>query len=86
MQYVVVTVDYFTKWVEIEELAAITPVKIKEFIYKNIVCRYGVPTPSYMTMEHSSTVMNSMSFVMTSRSRRSSHQSHNLRPIGRSQL
>ena len=36
-------VYYFTKWVEAEALASITPVQIKEFIYKNIVCRYGVP-------------------------------------------
>ena len=36
-------IDYFTKWVEAEALASITPTKIKEFVYKNIVCRYGVP-------------------------------------------
>ena len=43
VQYIIVTIDYFTKWVEVKALASITPVKIKEFIYKNIVCRYGVP-------------------------------------------
>ena len=37
------TVDYFTKWVEVEALVSITPTKIKEFIYKNIIYRYGVP-------------------------------------------
>ena len=42
MQYVVVAIDYFTKWVKAEAVASIMPVKIKEFIYKNIVCRYGV--------------------------------------------
>ena len=31
------------KWVEAEALASITPRKIKEFIYKNNVYRYGVP-------------------------------------------
>ena len=41
--YAVVVVDYFTKWVEVEALASITPAKIKEFIYKNIFCQYGVP-------------------------------------------
>ena len=35
-------VDYFTKRVKAEALASITPAKIKEFVYKNIVCRYGV--------------------------------------------
>ena len=38
-----VVVDYFTKWVEAKALASITIAKIKEFIYKNIVCHYGVP-------------------------------------------
>ena len=38
-----VTIDYFIKWVEAEALASITPAKIREFIYKNIVYRYGVP-------------------------------------------
>ena len=30
-------------WVKAEVLASITPAKIKEFVYKNIVFRYGVP-------------------------------------------
>ena len=38
-----VAVDYFTKWVEVEALASITPSKIKEFVYKNIACHYGLP-------------------------------------------
>ena len=36
-------VDYFTKWGEAEALTSIMPAKIKEFVYKNIVCQYGVP-------------------------------------------
>ena len=43
MQYAVVAVDYFTKWIKAEALASITPGKIKEFMYKNIVYRYKVP-------------------------------------------
>ena len=39
VQYTVVAVDYFIKWVEAEALAS---AKIKEFVYKNIVYRYGV--------------------------------------------
>ena len=42
IQYVVVAMDYFTKCVEAEVLISITPAKIKEFVYKNIVCHYGV--------------------------------------------
>ena len=29
--------------VETEALASITPMKIKEVVYRNIVCQYGVP-------------------------------------------
>ena len=43
VQYKVVVVDYFTKWVEAEALASIMPAKIEEFVYKNILCQYGVP-------------------------------------------
>ena len=43
MQYIVVAINYFTKWVEAEALESISPTKIREFIYKNIVCWYGVP-------------------------------------------
>ena len=37
VQYTMVVVDYFTKWVEAEALASITTAKIKEFVYKNII-------------------------------------------------
>ena len=43
VQYTVVAIHYFTKWVEAEALASITPIKIREFVYKNIICGYGVP-------------------------------------------
>jgi hypothetical protein len=39
----VVAVDYFTKWVEVEPLVNITAKIIEHFLWKNIVCRYGVP-------------------------------------------
>ena len=39
VQYAVVAVDYFTKWVELEALTSIMPAKIRE-VYKNIICRY----------------------------------------------
>ena len=43
IQYTIVAVDCFTKWVEVEALTSITLAKIKEFIYNNIVGWYGVP-------------------------------------------
>jgi len=38
-----VTVDYFTNWVETKALANILDVDVKKFIWKNIVMRFGVP-------------------------------------------
>ena len=42
-KYAVVTVDYFTKWVEAEPLVKITDKHIITFVRKFIVYRYGVP-------------------------------------------
>jgi len=38
-----VGVDYFTKWIEAEPLATITATKVKGFVWKNIVSRFGIP-------------------------------------------
>lgn len=35
--------DYFTKWAEAEPLATITTGAIKTFLWKAIVCRFGIP-------------------------------------------
>ena len=43
MKFLVVRIDYFTKWVEAEPLAIITQQNVKNFVWKNIVCRFGVP-------------------------------------------
>jgi len=38
-----VGVDYFSKWIEAKPLATITANQIQKFVWKNIVCRYGIP-------------------------------------------
>ena len=38
-----ISIDYFTKWVEVEALATITEAKIQSFVWKNIICRFGIP-------------------------------------------
>ena len=43
MKFLVVGIDYFTKWVEAELLTKITQQNVKNFIWKSIVCRFGVP-------------------------------------------
>ncbi|KAK3008565.1 hypothetical protein RJ639_013962 [Escallonia herrerae] len=41
--FVIVVIDYFTKWTEAESLATITSARCEDFFWKNIVCRFGVP-------------------------------------------
>ena len=41
-RFVLVAVDYFTKWVEAEALANIQDVDVKKFVWRNIVTRFGV--------------------------------------------
>ena len=43
LRFLVVGIDYFTKWVEAEPLATITKKNIRTFVWRNIICRYGVP-------------------------------------------
>ena len=43
LKFLVVGIDYFTKWVEAEPLATIMEKSIRSFVWKNIICRYGIP-------------------------------------------
>ena len=43
MKFLVVGINYFTKWVEAEMLATITEKNVRNFVWRNIVCRYGIP-------------------------------------------
>ena len=38
----IVAIDYFTKWVEAEPMKMITEAKVTSFVWKNIICRFGV--------------------------------------------
>nr|XP_009419888.1 PREDICTED: uncharacterized protein LOC103999771 [Musa acuminata subsp. malaccensis] len=42
-RYIIVGVDYFTKWVEAEPLATITEHQVEKFVWKNLVTRFGLP-------------------------------------------
>jgi hypothetical protein len=42
LKYVVVAVEYFSKWTEAKPLATITSATVQKFFWQNIVCRFGV--------------------------------------------
>ena len=42
LKFLVVDIDYFTKWVEAEALATIAEKNIRSFVWRNIICKYGI--------------------------------------------
>ena len=43
LKFLIISIDYFTKWVEAEALATITEKNVRRFVWRNIVCRYEIP-------------------------------------------
>ena len=43
LKFLLVGIDYFTKWVEAEALATITEKNIQSFVWRCIICRFGIP-------------------------------------------
>ena len=42
LRILIVEIDYFTKWVEAEPVTTITEAKVVSFVWKNIICRFGI--------------------------------------------
>ena len=42
-EFILVAIDYFTKWVEVASYARLTSAKVASFIRSHIICRHGVP-------------------------------------------
>jgi transposase InsO family protein len=42
LKYVVVVVEYFSKWIKAKPLATITSATVQKFFWQNIVCRFSV--------------------------------------------
>ena len=42
-KFIIVVVDYFTKWDEAEPLATIIEHKVHKFVWRSIICRFGIP-------------------------------------------
>ena len=42
-KFIIAAVDYFNKWAEAEPLATITEQKIRNFVWRAIICRFGIP-------------------------------------------
>ena len=42
-KYLLILTDYFTKWIEAEAYTEIKDSNVEGFIWKNIICKFGVP-------------------------------------------
>ncbi|GJZ54189.1 reverse transcriptase domain-containing protein [Tanacetum coccineum] len=42
LKFLIVAIDYFTKWIEAKPVATITGNQVKKFVWDNIVCRFGL--------------------------------------------
>jgi hypothetical protein len=42
-EFILVAIDYFTRWVEAASFSVLKAKHVARFIESNIICRYGVP-------------------------------------------
>nr|GEX01627.1 hypothetical protein [Tanacetum cinerariifolium] len=42
VKFLIVAINYFTKWIEAKAVATITGNRVKKFVWDNIVCRFGL--------------------------------------------
>ncbi|GJW94265.1 reverse transcriptase domain-containing protein [Tanacetum coccineum] len=43
VKFLIVAMDYFTKWIEAKLVATITGAQVKKFVWDNTICRFGLP-------------------------------------------
>ncbi|GKA13352.1 reverse transcriptase domain-containing protein [Tanacetum coccineum] len=43
VKFLIVAIDYFTKWIEAKPVTTITGNQAKKFVWDNVVCRFGLP-------------------------------------------
>lgn len=43
VKYLLVGINHFTMWIEAEPIATILATNVRKFIWKNIVCQFGIP-------------------------------------------
>ena len=43
LKFIIVAIDYFTKWVKAKLVTTITKAKVTSFVWKNIIYRFRVP-------------------------------------------
>ena len=57
-EFILVAIDYFTKWVEACSFKNVTQVTVTRFVKNNIICRYGMP--EMLIIDNASNLNNRM--------------------------
>ena len=42
-KFILVAIDYFTKWVEAVTFKSVTKKAVVDFVHSNIICHFGIP-------------------------------------------
>ena len=61
-RFILVAIDYFTKWVEAAAYANVTKHVVVCFLKNNIICRYGIPNK--IITDNGSNINNNMMKVL----------------------
>jgi ribonuclease HI len=77
-RFILVAIDYFTKWVEAASYANVTKQVVTRFIKKEIICRYG--TPSKIITDNGSNLNNKMMKELCENFKIEHHNSSPYRP------
>ena len=55
-RFILVPIDYFTKWVEVASYKSVTKKVVADFVRNNLICRFGDQNPSLLIMVQMSIV------------------------------
>ncbi|RDY05267.1 Pol polyprotein, partial [Mucuna pruriens] len=77
-RFILVAIDYFTKWVEIASYSTMTHSVVVKFIKRDIICRYGLPT--HITTDNGTNLNNKMMTELCKQFRICHHNSTSYRP------
>ena len=76
--FILVAIDYFTKWVEAASFASVTKNVVARFIKHNLICRYG--TPERIITDNGSNLNNKMITELCTQFKIKHHNSSPYRP------
>ena len=86
LKFLVVEIDYFTKWVEAEPLATIMEKNVQSFIWKSIISHFGILESLPRTMAKNLTTMHSETSANSWGSKTTIHHLPTHKPMVKSKL